>query len=33
MLHVYKSHDRSLKFVEGEAFLVKMTFLTPVTPT
>ena len=29
---MYKSHDRSSKFVEGEAFLVKNDFFDPCDP-
>ena len=32
MLHMYKSHDRSSKFVEGEAFLVKNDLFDPCDP-
>ena len=32
MLHMYKSHDRSLKFVEGEAFSVKNDLFDPCDP-
>ena len=32
MLHMYKSHDRSSKFVGGEAFLVKNDLFDPCDP-
>ena len=32
MLHTYKWHDRSSKFVEGEAFLVKNDLFYPCDP-
>ena len=32
MLHMYKSHDRSSKFVEGEAYLVKNDLFDPCDP-
>ena len=32
-MHVHESHDHTLKYVGEVAFLVKITFLTPVTPT
>ena len=32
MLHMYTSHDRSSKFVGGEAFLVKNDLFDPCDP-
>ena len=32
MYHVHKSHDHATLYVGRVAFLVKITFLTPVTP-
>ena len=32
MLHMCKSHDHGLKFVEGEAFLVKNDLFDPAEP-
>ena len=32
MLHMYKSHDRSSKFVGEEAFLVKNDLFDPCDP-